>query len=199
MVAVFSMSSIGIVFPSLFSSSIIISFIITSLLLWLAGVSVAILSMSIVPVFSSNATCLRQWSISSTALFASSFVTCSLKCSLADASDSLTSASSCLALIGIAFITSPVALPLIFRKYFFSSSIASLVSFGVLVCFAYAMYFFSIWVSTGGFDMLSLCISSMNVAICSSFFCSGRSFIGNIRSNRFMNVDGRSIWLAIVS
>ena len=54
------MSSAGIVFPTFVSSSCIISFIMTSLFLVLAGVSVAILSMSNMPVFSSSATCLRQ-------------------------------------------------------------------------------------------------------------------------------------------
>lgn len=58
--AAFITSSSGTVFPSLFSSSTIISFIVTILLRCAAGISVAILSMSMVPVFSSNATCLRQ-------------------------------------------------------------------------------------------------------------------------------------------
>ena len=59
-VAAFMMSSVGIVFPILLSRSCIISFIVIILFLLLAGMSVAILSTSNVPVFSSNATCLKQ-------------------------------------------------------------------------------------------------------------------------------------------
>lgn len=58
--AAFTRSSIGIVFPTFPSSSWISSLTMISLFLLLAGMSVAILSMSNVPVFSSNATCLRQ-------------------------------------------------------------------------------------------------------------------------------------------
>jgi len=56
----FMMSSMGIVLPTFASSSCISSLIMISLFLVLAGVSVAILSMSNVPVFSSSATCLKQ-------------------------------------------------------------------------------------------------------------------------------------------
>ena len=58
--AVFMTSSIGIVFPNLFSSSAMISLTTIILFRCAAGISVAILSMSMVPVFSSNATCRRQ-------------------------------------------------------------------------------------------------------------------------------------------
>lgn len=39
----------------------------------------------------------------------------------------------------------------------------------------------------------------MNLAILSSFFGSGTSFIGKIRSNLLSSVVGRFIWLPIVS
>lgn len=55
----FIMSSTGTDFPTFVSSSCMISFIVTSLFLVLAGTSLS-LSTSNVPVFSSNATCLRQ-------------------------------------------------------------------------------------------------------------------------------------------
>lgn len=58
--AALMMSSTGITFPVLTSSSPMSSFIIIILFLLLAGMSVAILSTSNVPVFSSNATSLRQ-------------------------------------------------------------------------------------------------------------------------------------------
>lgn len=108
------MSSSGIVFPTFASRSFMISLSVSILFRVLAGVSVAILSMSNVPVFSSKATCLRQKSSSSTALSASFDVTSGANRSLAVASDSLTSPSSCLAVIGM-LLLSPCTLPLIFR------------------------------------------------------------------------------------
>ena len=110
----FIMSSAGIVLPTFISSSCIISFIMMSLFLVLAGVSDS-LSTSNWPVFSSNATCLRQWSISSIAFFASFLSTLSLNLNFALASDSLTSPSSCLADIGTALTPSPPAVALILR------------------------------------------------------------------------------------
>ncbi len=58
--AAFIRSSIGTFLPTLASSSCISSLMSISLFLLLAGISVAILSMSKVPVFSSIATNLRQ-------------------------------------------------------------------------------------------------------------------------------------------
>ncbi len=59
-IAALIMSSAGIILPSFASSSWISSFTIMILFLLLAGISVAILSTSKVPVFSSKATSLRQ-------------------------------------------------------------------------------------------------------------------------------------------
>ena len=53
-------SSIGIVFPSFVSKSVIISFKIKILLHELAAMPVAILSISILPVSLSNPTCIKQ-------------------------------------------------------------------------------------------------------------------------------------------
>lgn len=108
------MSSSGIVLPTFDSKSLIISLSVIILFLVLAGVSVAILSMSNVPVFSSNATCLRQKSSSSTARSASFDVTSVESLNFADASDNRTSPSSCLAVIGM-LLLSPCTDPLIFR------------------------------------------------------------------------------------
>lgn len=105
--------SVGISFPCVFSRSRMSSFIRIILLLWLAGISVAILSISIVPVFSSKATCFRQWSRSSIAFLASFFSTFFDSRIFALASDSRTSPSSCRALIPIDLL--PPAWLLIFR------------------------------------------------------------------------------------
>ena len=67
-----------------------------------AGMPVAMRSMSIWPVSLSLPTCIRQNTSSSIARLASSFVTSLESLTLADASAILTSASSCLADMGIA-------------------------------------------------------------------------------------------------
>lgn len=68
-----------------------------------------------------------------------------------------------------------------------------------MFCLEYAKYFLSSFVFISGFSTLFLCSSSMNFAILSSFVWSGRSLIGNIKSNLLISVGARFIWLAIVS